>query len=128
MGSRRSWESWPTSASSRAKRCLPGAGTRSFPAACRWEWSRSVVPDPDRDGFINIIVKSAANLDRLDEVLVITDTAPRFAPSQQKDIAKSEELKSADAAALTEQRKAAAIMAERLPGLTDPNAPPPQAL
>jgi rod shape-determining protein MreC len=87
----------------------------------------NVVPDPDRDGFINIIVKPAAHLDQLDEVLVITTTDPRFSPEQQKDIQTSEEQKSADAAALAEQRKASAIMAERLPGLTDPNAPPKPA-
>jgi rod shape-determining protein MreC len=37
-----------------------------------------VVRDPDRDGFIDVIVKPAAHLDRLDEVLVITSTEPRF--------------------------------------------------
>jgi rod shape-determining protein MreC len=39
-------------------------------------------------------------------------------------MADSQTLKGADAAALEEQRKASEIMAERLPGLTDPNAPP----
>ena len=108
------------------EKVLTGGGDQIFPRGLPVGVVESVVPDPDRDGFINIIVKPAAHLDRLDEVLVITDTEPRFAPSQQKDIAASEEMKSSDAAALAEQRKAAAIMAERLPGLTDPNAPPPK--
>ena len=84
------------------------------------------MPDPDRDSFIDVIVKPAAHLDRLDEVLVITSTEPRFSAEQQQDMATSEALKGAQAAAMQaikEQKKASEIMAERLPGLTDPNAP-----
>jgi hypothetical protein len=62
----------------------------------------------------------------MDEVLVITDTQPRFSDQQLKDMAQSQDLKGSEAAALAEQKKASEIMAERLPGLTDPNAPPPQ--
>ena len=82
--------------------------------------------DPERDSFIDVIVKPAAHLDRLDEVLVITSTEPRFSPEQQQDLATSEALKGAEAAAIKEQKKASEIMAERLPGLIDPNAPPDQ--
>jgi rod shape-determining protein MreC len=88
--------------------------------------------DPDRDSFIDVIVKPAAHLDRLDEVLVITSTQPRFSAEQQQDMATSEMLKGAQAAAIAqankEQQKASQIMAERLPGLTDPNAPPPSTV
>ena len=73
-----------------------------------------------------MIVKPAAQLDRLDEVLVITSIEPRFAPEEQQDLATSEALKGAEAAAIKEQKKASEIMAERLPGLIDPNAPPDQ--
>jgi rod shape-determining protein MreC len=106
---------------------LTAGGDQIFPRGLPVGVVEKVEEDPDRDGFINIIVKPAAYLDRLDEVLIITNTEPRFSSQQQKDIATSEELKSADAAALSEQRKASAIMAERLPGLTDPNAPPKPA-
>jgi rod shape-determining protein MreC len=102
---------------------LTGGGDQIFPRGLPAGVVEKVDPDPDRDGFIIVSVKPAAHLDRLDEVLVITSTEPRFSPQQEKDIATSEELKSSDAAALSEQRKASAIMAERLPGLTDPNAP-----
>jgi rod shape-determining protein MreC len=102
---------------------LTAGGDQIFPRGLPVGVVESVTNDPDRDGFINVIVKPAAHLDRLDEVLVITSTDPRFSPQQQMDIETSETLKSADAAALAEQRKASAIMAERLPGLTDPNAP-----
>jgi rod shape-determining protein MreC len=83
-------------------------------------------PEPDRDGFIDVVVKPAAHLDRLDEVLVITAVEARFSPQQQQDLATSEALKGPEAAAIEEQKKASAIMAERLPGLIDPNLPPDQ--
>ena len=110
------------------EKILTAGGDQIFPRGLPVGVVERVITDPDRDGFIDVIVKPAAHLDRLDEVLVITDTQPRFSPQNQKDIAISEESKSADAVALSEQRKASAIMAERLPGLTDPNAPgkPPE--
>jgi len=86
----------------------------------------NVVPDPERDSFIDVIVTPAAHLDRLDEVLVVTSTQPRFSPEQQQDLATSEALKGSEAAAIKEQKKASEIMAERLPGLVDPNLPPDQ--
>jgi len=106
---------------------LTAGGDQIFPRGLPVGVVERVEADPDRDGFINVLVKPAAHLDRLDEVLVITDTDPRFPDQQQKDIATSEEFKGSDAAALSEQKKASAIMAERLPGLTDPNAPPKPA-
>ena len=109
------------------EKVLTAGGDQIFPRGLPVGVVEKVVNDPDRDGFINVIIKPSAHLDRLDEVLVITDTEPRFASQQQKDIARSEEEKSGEAAALSEQRKASAIMAERLPGLTDPNAPPKPA-
>ncbi|MGD0631765.1 MAG: rod shape-determining protein MreC [Terracidiphilus sp.] len=83
-------------------------------------------PDPGRDSFIIVMITPAAHLDRLDEVLVVTSTEPRFSPQQQQDLATSEELKGAEAAQIKEQKKASEIMAERLPGLIDPNLPPDQ--
>jgi rod shape-determining protein MreC len=56
---------------------------------------------------------------------VITSTGARLSPQQQQDIATSEALKGPEAAAILEKKKASEIMAERLPGLTDPNAPVP---
>jgi rod shape-determining protein MreC len=104
------------------EKVLTAGGDQIFPRGLPVGVVDKVVTDPDRDGFIDIVVKPAAYLDRLDEVLVITATEPRFAPQQQKDLETSESLKGAEAAALAEQRKASAIMAERLPGLTDPTA------
>ena len=73
-----------------------------------------------------MIVKPAAHLDRLDEVLIITSTQPRFPQEQKQDMATSETLKGAQVEEENAQRKASEIMAERLPGLIDPNLPPDQ--
>jgi rod shape-determining protein MreC len=105
------------------EKVLTAGGDQIFPRGLPVGVVEKVVQDPERDSFINVIVKPAAALDRLDEVLVITATQPQFSTEQQQDMATSEELKGAEAAAISEQRKASAIMAERLPGLTDPNAP-----
>lgn len=109
------------------EKVLTAGGDQIFPRGLPVGVVQRVDNDPDRDGFINVIVKPYVNLDRLDEVLVITSNETRFSDQQQRDVATSEQLKGADAAAIEEQKKASAIMAERLPGLTDPSAPATKA-
>jgi rod shape-determining protein MreC len=109
------------------EKVLTAGGDLVFPRGLPVGVVEKVVTDPERDAFIDVVVKPAAHLDRLDEVLVITSTEPRFPPEQQQDMATSEMLKGSQAAAIAEaskeQKKASEVMAERLPGLTDPNAP-----
>jgi rod shape-determining protein MreC len=105
------------------EKVLTAGGDQIFPRGLPVGVVEKVVRDPDRDSFIDVVVKPAAHLDRLDEVLVITSTLPRFSDQQQQDLATSEEQKGAEAKAIEEQKKASEIMAERLPGLKDPNAP-----
>lgn len=115
------------------EKVLTAGGDQIFPRGLPVGEVQKVVPDPERDGFIEVIVKPAAHLNQLDEVMVITSTEPRYSQQQLEDMAKSKDLKGAEAAALIDQQKAAQmladqkkaneIMAERLPGLTDPNAP-----
>ncbi len=89
------------------EKVLTGGGDQIFPRGLAGRCGgQGSVRDPDRDGFIRVIVSPAARLDRLDEVLVITDTAPRFSDQQLKDMAQSQDLKGGDAAALAEQKKA----------------------
>src|ERR1035438_5039806 len=107
----------------RGETVLTAGGDLIFPRGLPVGVVEKVVPDPDRDSFIDVIVKPAAHLDRLDEVLVITSTEPRFSAEQQQDMAASESQKDAVPTAIKDQVKASQIMAERLPGLTDPNAP-----
>jgi rod shape-determining protein MreC len=102
---------------------LTAGGDLIFPRGLPVGVVEKVVRDPDRDAFIDVMLKPAAHLDRLDEVLVITSTQPRFSDQQQKDIVTSEAVKGAEAEAIQDQLKASQINAERLPGLTDPNAP-----
>ena len=108
------------------EKVLTAGGDLVFPRGLPVGEVEKVVRDPDRDGFIDVIVKPAAHMDRLDEVLVITSTQPRFSPEEQQDLATSEAVMGAEAAAIKDQLKASQIMAERLPGLIDPNLPPEQ--
>jgi rod shape-determining protein MreC len=107
------------------EKVITAGGDQIFPRGMPVGVVEKVLRDPERDSFIDVIVKPAARLDRLDEVLVITSTQPRFSPEEQQDLATSETLKGPEAAAIKEQQKASQIMAERLPGLNDPNAPAP---
>jgi rod shape-determining protein MreC len=105
------------------EKVLTAGGDEIFPRGLPVGIVQKILRDPDRDGFINVLIKPAAQLDRLDEVLVITSTEPRFPPEQQQDIATSEALKGDEAAAAA-QKKASDGMAEKLPGLIVPNLPP----
>jgi rod shape-determining protein MreC len=102
---------------------LTAGGDQIFPRGLPVGVVERVERDPERGSFINVVVKPAANLQHLDEVLVLTSLDAHLSPQQQGDVATSEELKGAEAAAEAERKKAAAEMAERLPGLKDPNAP-----
>jgi rod shape-determining protein MreC len=105
---------------------LTAGGDLIFPRGLPVGVVKRVIRDPDRDGLVDIILTPAAPLDRLDEVLVITSTKPRFPPQDQKDLTASASEESAVPAAIKDQVKASEIMAEKLPGLIDPNLPPDQ--
>ena len=101
---------------------LTAGGDQIFPRGLPVGTVEKVVNDPERDGFVHVILKPAAHLDQLDEVLVITATEPQFSQEQQQDIATSEALKGAE----IEKQKTSEGMAEKLPGLIDPSLPPDQ--
>jgi rod shape-determining protein MreC len=105
---------------------LTAGGDQIFPRGLPVGVVDKVIQDPERDSFIDVLITPAAHLDRLDEVLVITSTQPRFNQQQQQDVATSEAEKGAEAAQIKEQQKASQIMAERLPGLIDPSLPADQ--
>jgi rod shape-determining protein MreC len=104
------------------EKVLTAGGDQIFPRGLPVGVVDRVINDPERDGFVQVLVKPAAHLDGLDEVLVIVSTEPRFPPDQQQDIATSEALKGAEA----EKQKTSEGMAEKLPGLIDPNLPADQ--
>jgi rod shape-determining protein MreC len=105
---------------------LTAGGDQIFPRGLPVGVVDKVVRDPERSGFIEVVVKPAAALQHLDEVLVITSLEAHFSKQQQADLETSEELKGAEAAAEAERKKAALELEERLPGLNDPNAPQTQ--
>jgi rod shape-determining protein MreC len=107
------------------ERVLTAGGDEIFPRGLPVGTVDTIIKDPDQDGFIKIIIKPAAHLDRLDEVLVITSVQPRFPADQKQDMSESETLKGAEVEQEKAQ-KASEIMAERLPGLIVPNVPPDQ--
>jgi rod shape-determining protein MreC len=108
------------------EKVLTAGGDLVFPRGLPVGVVEKVVRDPDRDAFIDVIVTPAAHLYRLDEVLVITSTEPRFPADQQRDIAANATLETAVPPAFRDQVKASEIMAEKLPGLVDPNLPADQ--
>jgi rod shape-determining protein MreC len=108
------------------EKVFTAGGDQIFPRGLPVGVVEKVVRDPERDSFVDVIIKPAAHIDRLDEVLVITQALPTMPPQQQQDLATSEALKGGEAATIKDQKKASEIMAERLPGLTEPNAPAAQ--
>lgn len=108
------------------EKVLTAGGDLIFPRGLPVGVVQKVAPDPDRDAFIDILVKPAAHLHSLDEILVITSTEPHFPPDQQKDMAQSQAVDGAVVAAADAERKATEVQEERLPGLLVPSLPPDQ--
>ena len=108
------------------EKVLTAGGDLVFPRGLPVGVVEKVVRDPERDAFIDILVNPAAHLERLDEVLVITSMQPRFSSEEQQDIAASATQEGQVPTAIKDQMKAAEIMAEKLPGLIDPNLPADQ--
>lgn len=105
------------------EKVLTAGGDLVFPRGLPVGVVKKVVPDRERPGFVDVMVKSAAHLNRLDEVLVITSTKAHFSAREKKDMATSKALDGAQAAALGAKQKAAQITAEHLPTLLEPNVP-----
>ena len=70
----------------------------------------SSAPDPEHQPYTKIVVRPAVNLDRVEEVLVITGTQSDLPPLAQQDLATAEVQHAADQSA------------ERLPGIHDDQA------
>lgn len=107
------------------ERVVTSGGDQVFPRGLPVGIVDHIIRDPDRDPYVDVLIRPGANLARLEEVLVITGIGDKMPPDQLKDIQLSEELKGADVVAEKEKKKAAELLAERLPGLKDPNAPAP---
>jgi rod shape-determining protein MreC len=102
------------------ERVLTSGGDQVYPRGLPVGVVDHTIPDPEHDGYVAVVVKTAANLSRLEEVLIVTDVSESMTAAQQQDIVQSE-------AEADTQKRAADILSERLPGLKDPNAPPAAA-
>ena len=101
------------------EKVVTSGGDQIFPRGLSVGTVLKVVSDPDREPYVDIVLKPAANLQHLDEVLVVTETSDQLPSATQRDLAKSE----AAGAEEAEMQRASDVLAQKLPGLEDPNAP-----
>jgi rod shape-determining protein MreC len=87
---------------------LASGGDQVFPRGMPVGTVESVQHDPAHDPYVQVVVKPAANLSRLEEVLIITSQVDTPPASQVEDVAGSEAL-------AEQQKKAAEVLAEKLP-------------
>jgi rod shape-determining protein MreC len=100
-------------------RVITSGGDQIFPRGLPVGVVDRTVADTQNPPYIDILVRPAANLGRLEEVLIITNTTDQMSPKQRQDLAQS----AAAAQAAAGTQRAADILAQRLPGL-DTAAPP----
>jgi rod shape-determining protein MreC len=101
---------------------VTSGGDMVFPRGLPVGVIESIAPDPLHQPYTAIVIKTAANLSRLEEVLVITGTSSTLPPTAAQD---------ADAAEATAEanQRAADLIAEKLPSLhpDETGAVPPVA-
>jgi rod shape-determining protein MreC len=86
---------------------LTSGGDQVYPRGLPVGVVQSIAPDPDHQPYTAIAVRPAVDLDRVEEVLVITGTQPNLPPDAQQDLAAAEAQHAAD------------LSAERLPSIHD---------
>jgi rod shape-determining protein MreC len=111
---------------------LTSGGDQVYPRGLPVGTIESIAPDPDHQPYTLIQLRPAANLNQLEEVLVITGTESTLPVQAQKDLAAGAATAEAqaaakaaadEAAAEAAARSAAQIVADRLPSLHDPEHP-----
>ncbi|HEY4382309.1 MAG TPA: rod shape-determining protein MreC [Acidobacteriaceae bacterium] len=90
---------------------LTSGGDQVYPRGLPVGTIQSISPDPDHQPYTSIAVQPSVNLDRVEEVLVITGTQADLPPDAQQDLTAAEAQHAAD------------VSAERLPGIHDDQAP-----
>jgi rod shape-determining protein MreC len=91
---------------------ITSGGDLVFPRGIPVGTIQKIEPDPQHQPYTAITIKPAADLTELEEVLVITGTQSTLPISAQQDAAAAQQL--AD-----EQKRAADLVAEKLPSLHD---------
>jgi rod shape-determining protein MreC len=99
---------------------LTSGGDQVYPRGLPVGTVVSIAPDPDHQPYTDILIHPAVNLDRVEEVLVITGVQSDLTAQGQQDLA------------IAEAQHAADVSAERLPSIQDADtgipgviAPPP---
>jgi rod shape-determining protein MreC len=91
---------------------VTSGGDEVFPRGFPVGTIQSIVPDLQHQPYTAITIKPAADLSRLEEVLVITGTSPTLPAQAQADAAQAE-------ATAEENKRAAEVLAEKLPSIYD---------
>jgi rod shape-determining protein MreC len=86
---------------------LTSGGDQVYPRGLPVGTIESIAPDPNNQPYTSIVVRPAVDLNRVEEVLVITGTQPDLSPAAQQDLAAAEAQHAAD------------MSAERLPSIHD---------
>ena len=92
------------------EKILTSGGDLVYPRGLPVGVIESIAPDPLHQPYTSIVVHPAANLLRLEEVLIITGTNSTMPPAAQQDAAIA-------GAAAEENKRAADLIAEKLPSL-----------
>jgi len=94
---------------------LTSGGDQVYPRGLPVGVIESIKPDPDHQPYMAITIKPTADLNRVEEVLVITGIQPDLSEQAQQDLATAQAKRAAD------------LSAEKLPGIHDDqhnNRPP----
>ena len=112
---------------------LTSGGDQVFPRGLQVGVIESIAPDPTHQPYTAVTLKPAADLARLEEVLVVTGTQTDLPTAAQQDLAQADATAQATDAANTAaaiaqaQKRAAELAAERLPSVepapVDPKGP-----
>lgn len=95
---------------------VTSGGDQVFPRGLPIGTIQSIAPDPQHQPYTAITIKPAADLSRLEEVLVITGTSATLPATAQADAAQAE------ATASEESKRAAEVLAQKLPSANDDTA------
>jgi rod shape-determining protein MreC len=98
---------------------LTSGGDQVYPRGLPVGTIESIKPDPDHPPYTLIQIHPAANLNQLEEILVITGTQSALPAEAQHDLATGAATAEAQQAAEAAAKSAAQIVADRLPSIHD---------
>ena len=108
----------PDSRIKAGEQIVTSGGDQIFPRGLPVGTVDRVLPDPDRDPLVDVLVRPAAGLSQLEEVLVITNMTDTVSAQETKDLAESE------AEGEAAKKRASDVLSERHPAAPTPTPPP----